>query len=705
MQVRKRALELLRTGVGDAQATFRPEQWEAISILLKRKRLLLVEATGWGKSYVYFIVSKILHEQTGGITVLVSPLLSLMRNQLTAANRMGISAVSINSSNYDNWQEIFNRLKEKRIELLLVSPERIANTEFLNFFMKYVIRDLCFLIIDEAHCISDWGHDFRPDYQRLKRVINFLPSDIPILATTATANDRVVNDIRTQLQRKFSVLRGRLMRRSIALQNIIIPDPYRRMAWLSQAVKQLPGSGIVYVLTVRYCDIICEWLKKNGINAEAYHSRIGERDNRSRKDLEDRFINNEIKVFVATVALGMGFDKPDINFVIHFHRPGSVVHYYQQVGRAGRALEHAWGFLLQGNEDLEINNYFIEKAYPPHQFILEVLNVLERSEGGLNKKELKIRANLTDRQVDQVLKILGVISPSPISYEKGKFFRNGNRYKYPAQRVEDLKQLRMKEQEKMTTYMNHKGCLMRFLAEELDDPYLDRDCGKCNNCINADLLDVVIPTEKVIEAELFVRNKPMIIHPRKVFPINSRLKINNDIPYSLQRNGLMLSEGRILCRYHDPVLGKLVSEGKYEHGRFDDILVLESIKLIRERWFPGQELPFKWVTCIPSAKHKELVPDFASRLAEKLGIDFLGVIISSGAKKHDQKTMNNNLLKLINLDGEYIIDKKLLRKESVLLVDDMIESGWTLNLAGILLKRSGLRGDVYPFALASSREM
>ena len=705
MNVKNRALELLRIGTRNREAQFRDDQWEAIHFILRRKRLLLVEATGWGKSYVYFIATRILRESGKGLAILISPLLSLMRNQLDAARRMGIHAATINSSNPEEWENIYQELSANKLDMLLVSPERLSNSEFLKFLRKYILKNLSFLIVDEAHCISDWGHDFRPDYQRIKRIITFLPSDIPVLATTATANDRVVKDIKDQLRGNLIVMRGVLMRNSICLQNKIIADPFQRIVWLTAVIRQMHGSGIVYVLTRRYCDIISEWLRTRGINAVSYHAGIEGKTGVTREELENRFQKNEIKVLVATVALGMGYDKPDISFVIHFHRPASVVHYYQQVGRAGRALDQAYGILLQGDEDDDINSYFIERAYPVSEQVRLVLDILESYPEGLSRTGLKLKVNLRDGEIDQVLKILSVASPSPVTYEDRIYYRNGNPYHYPIEKVLQLKRLRYQEQATMVSYMKHDGCLMRFLAAELDDPYQNEDCGKCCNCRQKDIITADIDHNEVIRAEIFIRQKPIWIFPRKIFPHLEGITTYSKIPYYLEKNGLMLEWGRVLCRYRDPGLGKLVSEGKYKFGRFSDKLVKESHELIIERWFPEHDFPLNWVTCIPSNNHPELVPDFAKRLAAALKLPFVPIIKSTGLKKQEQKTMNNNLLKLLNLDGEYEIDKKLLKKGNVLIVDDMVESGWTLNLAGILLKTNGFEGKVFPFALASTREL
>jgi len=308
----------------------------------------------WGKSMVYFLGTRLLRNQGKGLTLLVSPLLSLMRNQILAADRIGISAETINSSNTEDWEAIEGRLLANQVDILLISPERLANDDFRDRVLQQVANRVGLFVVDEAHCISDWGHDFRPDYRRIVRVLQALPQNIPVLATTATANDRVVDDVATQLG-ALSVVRGPLIRETLALQNIWLPSPAARMAWLAEQLGDLPGSGIIYTLTVRDSERVTEWLKQNGYNVEAYHAKIdsavgdenSEEERLRRDDLETRLLKNEVKALVATVALGMGFDKPDLGFVIHFQRPGSVVHYYQQVGRAGRAVDYAYGILLE----------------------------------------------------------------------------------------------------------------------------------------------------------------------------------------------------------------------------------------------------------------------------------------------------------------------------------------------------------------------
>ncbi|MFA6292888.1 MAG: RecQ family ATP-dependent DNA helicase, partial [Victivallales bacterium] len=325
--MRTQALKYLRTALGRADADFRPGQWESIDGLLNQRRLLVVERTGWGKSMVYFLATRLLRDKGAGVSLLISPLLSLMRNQLEAAKRIGVRAETINSTNPSDWARIEGELRENQIDILLVSPERLANDKFRENVLGYIAENVGLFIVDEAHCISDWGHDFRPDYRRIVRVLQALPGNVPVLATTATANDRVVGDVISQLGKDILLERGPLVRESLNLQNITMASPAARMAWLAQTIPTIPGSGIVYTLTQRDAERVTEWLRINSINAKAYHADVDDNGDglSSREELEQQLLKNEIKVLVATVALGMGFDKPDLGFVIHFQRPGSVV--------------------------------------------------------------------------------------------------------------------------------------------------------------------------------------------------------------------------------------------------------------------------------------------------------------------------------------------------------------------------------------------
>ena len=398
----RRALELLKSGTGRLDARFREGQEEAIRHLVEgRRRQLLVQRTGWGKSFVYFIATQLLREAGLGPTLLVSPLLALMRNQIAAAERMGVRANTINSDNHEDWDSVEEAIRADTVDIVLISPERLANERFRNEVLAEVAQHIALLVIDEAHCISDWGHDFRPHYRLIERIVRVLPPNLRLLSTTATANARVMADLEVILGPGLQVLRGDLSRPSLALQTIRMGSQAERLAWLAQWLPSLPGSGIVYTLTVRDAHSVAAWLTSRGIDVAAYTGKTGP----DRVALEQALLNDSVKALVATTALGMGFDKPDLAFVIHYQAPGSVVAYYQQVGRAGRALEAARGVLLSGEEDTEITDYFIRSAFPTRNEVEQVLAALESDDEGLTQHQIEKKVNVSSGRIQKTLQL------------------------------------------------------------------------------------------------------------------------------------------------------------------------------------------------------------------------------------------------------------------------------------------------------------
>ncbi len=686
------ALSLLRQGLNDSNASFYDGQWEAIDTLVTRRgRLLLVQRTGWGKSVVYFIATKLLRRKHSerGLSLLISPLLSLMRNQLEMAGRLGLRAATIHSGNTEEWSAVKAALANDNVDLLLVSPERLANVEFQSSILPSIASRVLLFIVDEAHCISDWGHDFRPDYRRITRVIQLLPRNVPLLATTATANDRVVEDVRGQLGSDVQVMRGSLARRTLQLQNVILPSQAERLAWLAQYLPQLPGSGIIYTLTVADAERVARWLQQRGLNVQAYHADL---DNDMREALEKQLLNNEVKALVATVALGMGFDKPDLGFVVHFQRPASVVHYYQQIGRAGRGIDNAVIVLLGGEEDDEIADYFIRTAFPPQQYTDMVLNALRRAPNGLSRTELQQAINLSNTQIDKVLRLLGSESPSPILQTGSRYYLAPVSYSVDWQRVEKLTALRRAEQEEMRRYMQSETCLMEFLQKALNDPFAER-CGRCAPCQGKLIVPAQISQSVVLEAVRFLRHTDLILKPRQRWPAKDGLPIAQGttvIPPNLRAE-----EGRALSQWGDAGWGALVREGKYRTGRYSDELVDGVVQMVA-RWNP-QPMP-KWITCVPSLRHPELVPDFARRLADRLNLRFVPCV----AKKKEsrpQKEMQNSFHQVRNLEDVFEVRPFNGIEQPVFLVDDVVDSGWTLTIVAYLLRRSG-SGLVFPVALA-----
>ncbi len=685
------ALKYLRQTLKNAQADFRDGQWESIQTLLSRQRVLVVQRTGWGKSMVYFLATKLLRNQGLGPTLLISPLLSLMRNQLHAVENMGIIARTINSTNAEQWEVVKQELYSNKVDILLISPERLGNEDFIQNVLAQIGANIGLFVIDEAHCISDWGHDFRPDYRRIVRILKAFPSNVPVIATTATANNRVIHDIQGQIGSNLIVQRGTLVRKSLKLQNIIMPSPASRMAWLAQNIPLLPNSGVIYTLTQRDANRLAIWLVANNINAKAYHADI---DSVTREELENDLLHNKLKVLVATVALGMGFDKPDMGFVIHFQRPASVVHYYQQVGRAGRAVDEAYGILLCGAEDDRIAQYFIDQAFPPQQHVLDILNLLNKASDGLSIPTMQKTLNLRSGQLEKALRFLTVESPSPVIKLGTKWHATATAAYYTINHdyIAAITNIRYEEQRQMQSYMMERQCLMSFLQKSLDDP-TETVCGKCHSCLNGNLLDVTADKELTYRASLFLRRAHQPLFARKRWPAKNMFTHYN-LQGSLIAKNLLAEEGRALSLWRDAGWGQKIAEGKYTYNNFPDEVVMACVNMLLE-WMP-KPTPV-WVTCVPSNNNPNLVPNFAIKLSKALGLPFVACIEKIRPSR-EQKYMENSYQQAKNLDGVFAINDKCLMG-ACLLVDDVVNSGWTLTVISALLRQAGCSA-VIPLALA-----
>lgn len=678
-------MELLRLGSGIEAAAFRTGQEEAIRYLVEGQgKLLVVQKTGWGKSFVYFISAKLIREAGGGPTLLISPLLSLMRNQISAAERMGVRAATINSSNRAEWEDVKLQLLTGEVDVLLISPERLANDEFTQKVLGPIEAELGMLVIDEAHCVSDWGHDFRPDYRRIQRMLQNLPENFRLLGTTATANNRVVADLEEVLGPNLEISRGELSRPSLFLQTFKMPSQAERMAWLAERLNELPGTGIIYVLTIHDAERLAGWLMQEGMNVKCYTSR-----SESREDLEQALLDNRVDALVATTALSMGFDKPDLSFVIHYQTPGSVVAYYQQVGRAGRALNWAYGILLSGEEDTEITDYFIERAFPSRDEASGVISALSSQSDGCSLAQLQPLVNVSYNRIEKTLKVLALESPSPV-------VKDGSKWRLTPMslsqefwdRSERLTALRYGEQQEMQTYADLQSGHMEFLIQALDgDP-------EAFSQPDVEPLKAAISQETIHRAIEFLRRACVPIEPRLRWP-------QGGLPlYAVQGNiptDARAETGRALCVWGDAGYGRLVSTGKYSDNGFLEDLVLGSAKSILE-WNP-QPFPH-WVTCIPSRRRPNLVPDFAERLACRLGLQYRPVLVRT-EDRPEQKGMANSALQARNVDGSLSVLREDVLDEPVLLVDDIVDSRWTMTVAAWLLRVNG-SGLVFPFALANS---
>ena len=683
------ALERLRTLTADPAADFRPDQLEAIGDLVgDRARVLCVQRTGWGKSAVYFVATSLLREQGAGPTLIISPLLALMRNQIAAAQRLGLRAQTINSTNRDDWAAVREALAADAIDLLLISPERLNNPVFREDMLPLFAASVGLLVIDEAHCISDWGHDFRPDYRRVKDMLDALPERVAVLGTTATANDRVVDDVLEQLtgraREPLRSYRGPLARTSLRLETLDLPRPAERLAWLVEHLPALPGSGIVYTLTKRDAEQVATFLTANGIAAEPYS---GEQETEQRIATEERLLRNELKAVVATSALGMGYDKADLTFVVHFQAPGSVVSYYQQVGRAGRGVDHADVVLLRGGEDRRIQDFFIEQAFPAQERVSAVLAELAAAAPqGRTTRELMSVVNLGAGRIEAMLKILDV---------EGAVRRDGTRWAavpgaewtYDADRYAQVTALRRAEQEAMAAFGADGRCLMRTLQEELDgaggEPITD--CGRCSVCTAPRFAQP--PDPALVElAQRHLRARPIALEVRKMAPdpaTGAMRKIGDDA---------RIDPGWALARLGDGGWWPAIERG-LRAGRLDDEIVTGLADVLR-----GAGLQPAYVADVPSARLGGVLADAARRLAAELGVPYVELLTRTEPRP-PQREMANAVQQTANVRGAFAVTGTPPAGTGVLL-DDRRLSGWTLAMAGGQLRRAGA-DRVVPVALAT----
>jgi ATP-dependent DNA helicase RecQ len=611
-----------------------------------------------------------------------------MRNQLEMAARAGVHAATINSANRDDWEAVEKDVADGRVDLLLVSPERLNNPRFRADVLPHLAAEVGLLVVDEAHCISDWGHDFRPDYRRVAQVIDSLPPGVPVLGTTATANARVVDDVAAQLGNgeggELAVFRGPLGRESLSLAVVHLPDPAARLAWLVREIPGLPGSGIVYCLTVADTERVTGWLVRNGIDAVAYSGGV---DDAERLRIEDLLATNRVKAVVATSALGMGYDKPDLGFVVHYQTPGSPIAYYQQVGRAGRALEDSFGILLVGTEDTDIQDYFIRVAFPPRPLADAVIGLLEAAGGPVKVDELLREVNIGKARLEAMLKILDV-EGAVERVSAAIYTRTGQPWVYDEERVERVTAARRAEQAAMAGYVRTKDCLMAFLRRQLDDPE-PAPCGRCANCTGRQW-DLAVDPAAVAAAGAYLRSATLAIEPRKQW-----MGAVSGLPYNIPAE-LRLEEGRSLSIYGDGGWGSVV-RGRRQAGKaYPTELVDAAIRRVRS-WAP-EPAPV-WVTYVPSARAPEAVAGLARRLAGALGVPFVDAVVRTRPAP-PQDEMANSAQQLRNVHGAFAVRGEI-PAGPVLLVDDIHDSRWTLTVVGAALRQAG-SGPVHPFTLAQA---
>ncbi|MER5638690.1 DEAD/DEAH box helicase [Kitasatospora sp. NPDC002227] len=717
--VRARAEAVLRELAGPS-AVLREDQWLAIeALVIDQRRALVVQRTGWGKSAVYFIATALLRARGTGPTVIVSPLLALMRNQVDSAAKAGIHARTINSANPEEWDTIQAEVAAGAVDILLVSPERLNNPDFRDQVLPKLAAATGLLVVDEAHCISDWGHDFRPDYRRLRTMLADLAPGVPVLATTATANARVTADVAEQLgtgsaaasaqDDQALVLRGPLDRESLSLGVLPLPDPAQRLAWLADHLPELPGSGIIYTLTVAAADEVTDFLRGRGYQVASYSGRTEDAERRSAEaDLQA----NRVKALVATSALGMGFDKPDLGFVVHLGSPSSPIAYYQQVGRAGRGVDRAEVLLLPGREDEAIWRYFASLAFPPEEQVRRTIDALAEADRPLSTAALETRVDLRRARLETMLKVLDV--DGAVRRVRGGWTATGEPWAYDTARYAKVAASREAEQHAMREYAATSGCRMEYLRRQLDDEAAV-PCGRCDNCAGS-RYSAAVSDEALAAARAALGRPGVTFEPRRLWPTGMEalgVPLKGRIPA-----GEQAETGRALGRLSDIGWGtrlRALLADQTPDGPVPAELVDALVSVVAD-WARG---PGGWagpegpggnrlarpvgVVAMASSTRPELVGSLAAQLAAIGRMPLLGHLgYVTGRPPHGARS--NSAQRLHSLAGALTVPPELAAalaaaQGPVLLVDDQVDSGWTVTVAARLLRQAGA-STVLPLVLA-----
>ncbi len=699
--LRAEAEGYLRALAGPA-ARLRDDQWTAIRALVEdRVRALVVQRTGWGKSAVYFTATALLRARGSGPAVIVSPLLALMRNQIEAARRAGIQARTVNSANISEWEDVYADVAAGQVDVLLVSPERLNNPGFRDQVLPKLISSAGLLVVDEAHCISDWGHDFRPDYRRLRTLLAELPPGVPVLATTATANARVSRDVAEQLgagaDGETLVLRGPLDRDSLHLAVVSLPAAAQRIGWLAAHLGELPGAGIIYTLTVAAAHETAAFLRERGHQVLPY---TGKDDPADRQAAEDALLANELKALVATSALGMGFDKPDLGFVVHLGAPQSPIAYYQQIGRAGRGVDHADVILLPGREDADIWAYFGSLAFPAEAVVRRTLAALADAGRPLSTAALETRVDLSRSRLEMMLKVLDV--DGAVRRVTGGWAATGQDWSYDADRYARVAAERTREQQAMLGYIATDSCRMDFLRRELDDPAA-APCGRCDNCTGRHWPDEV-PAAAVTAARDRLLGPGIEIEPRKMWPTGMR-ELGIDVTGKIGADA-SARPGRALGRVADlgwgPRLRAVLGPETADAPVPEDLVAAVVKVLATWRW---DERPAA-VVSIPSRTRPHLIASLAGRIADIGQMPSLGPLEYSDATVATPGRQSNSAQRLRAVWDTLVVPDSIhvalgSLPGPVLLIDDLLDTGWTATVAAMRLRAAGATG-VLPMVLATA---
>ncbi|MCW2761700.1 MAG: ATP-dependent helicase RecQ [Marmoricola sp.] len=680
----------LRALVGSEDARLHDDQWAAIEALVaEQSRVLVVQKTGWGKSAVYFVATALLRGLGAGPTVIISPLLALMRNQIEAAERAGIRAATINSTNIEDWQAIRARVDAGEIDVLLVSPERLNNPTFRDEVLPQLTETAGLLVDDEAHCISDWGHDFRPDYRRIRQMLTTLPVGIPVLATTATANSRVTGDVAEQLGTDVLVLRGSLDRESLHLAVLQLERPEQRLAWLGEHLADFEGSGIIYTLTVAATQEIAEHLRSHGHAVAAYS---GQTEATERLALEQDLLAGRLKALVATSALGMGFDAR-LGFVVNVGAPSSPVAYYQQVGRAGRGTDHAKVVLMPAHEDRDIWRYFASLAFPPEQHVRTTLRALAENGAPMSTAALETHVDLSRTRLETMLKVLDV--DGAVDRVRGGWTSTGQEWAYDQERYDRVAAARRDEQAAMLAYIATDGCRMRFLREQLDDPGAE-DCGRCDNCSGVEL-PVGVSGAALERAGERLRRPGVTVAPRKMWP-SALANLGIDLKGKISEGA---EEGRAVGRLTDLGHGQALRalfRPDADDGPVPRPLVDAVLEVLGD-WHPEWPARPTGVAYVESARRPQLTRDLADGLARYLHLPLVArwEIVDPDVGPGQGAANSAQRVAAVGRRFALAVDQPL-DGGPVLLVDDLVGTGWTLTMAARALRGAGA-GAVLPLTL------
>jgi ATP-dependent DNA helicase RecQ len=667
-------------------AQLRGDQLAAIEALVTgHRRVLLVQATGWGKSAVYWIATRLLRREGAGPTLVVSPLLALMRNQVAAAEKAGIRAATINSANVDDWYEIEGRIAADELDVLLISPERLNNPRFRSDVLPSLATAVGLLVIDEAHCISDWGHDFRPDYRRIADVLARLGDDVPVLAATATANSRVERDVASQIGTETATFRGSLDRPSLHLSVVHLDTSAEQLAWIRAWTADRPGPGLVYCLTVSEAERVAGYLAGHGVRAQAY---TGSTPAPERERIEAALDDGSVSCVVATSALGMGYDNPNLAYVIHLGSPSSPIAYYQQVGRAGRGRVSAEVVLVPTTAEERIWAYFDSTAMPPEPTVAEVLRVLERS-GPTTLPNLESQVNLRRGRLDALLKVLDV--DGVVDRTGSEWFRTELPWEYDQERYAALAASRRAEQDAMRAYQRTDGCRLQFLREQLDDAGAER-CGRCDRCTGV-TPQVTVAADAVNDATQFFRRAEVVIEPRKQWPRGIEGRTGNIA--TDQR----AEEGRALAFGTDPGWSEALAPLFAAPDAPPSDELVRGVAAALKAW-PWGRRP-TWVTWVPSRTRPLLVSGLAAQIAEIGKMELVEAVVRTRHDAPPQADMDNSATQAANVLDAFAFGRDgggELPDGPGLVFDDALRSGWTMTVVAEGLRAAG-SGLVLPFVL------